>query len=248
MTTIPSSEYLQMAGRAGRRGKDDRGASIICIDEEFGRIPHTDEYEEMFDNQGQALESKLKMSYKTNLNILNQEGAEIDSLIKSSFFSNASEQQKMNAFKQKQLLVPQINRLRVVECAECATDAMGALFAMYKRLCHLNQEVSVESNLKPFNMHIVNVFNPSHKFHDVVVLQPMAHVKLGAKKTTSQFLCVYLEKEAQHRRTSQFEEEAKVPERGNLKKEGVDQETKYFYEYLTIEAKDVVCYYKNIIT
>jgi len=41
-----------MAGRAGRRGKDEKGASIICIDEELGIVPHTDEYEEMFNNHG----------------------------------------------------------------------------------------------------------------------------------------------------------------------------------------------------
>ena len=98
---IPSSEYLQMAGRAGRRGKDSQGASILCIDENLGKIPGIDEYQEMFDSGGQALESKLKLTYKTNLNVLNQEGQEIDALIKNSFFSDASEQQKINAFTNK---------------------------------------------------------------------------------------------------------------------------------------------------
>lgn len=36
---LEASEYLQMAGRAGRRGKDDKGFSIICADPDLGKIP-----------------------------------------------------------------------------------------------------------------------------------------------------------------------------------------------------------------
>lgn len=51
----------------------------------------------MFDNKGKDLESKLKLSYNTNLNILNQDGQDIDSLIKNSFFSDANEKKKIKA-------------------------------------------------------------------------------------------------------------------------------------------------------
>ena len=97
-----------MAGRAGRRGKDDKGASIICIDDNFGRTPSTEEYKEMFDSQGRDLASKLKLSYKTNLNVLNSESQDIDSLITNSFFSNASEQKKITAMKNRNKLGPRL--------------------------------------------------------------------------------------------------------------------------------------------
>jgi len=70
MSTIEASEYLQMAGRAGRRGKDDRGFSIICTDPDLGKIPSNQEFLDLLDSKGVLLSSQLRIDYKTCLNVL----------------------------------------------------------------------------------------------------------------------------------------------------------------------------------
>lgn len=59
-----------MAGRAGRRGKDDKGFSIICIDPDLGQIPSFQEMQDLLDSKGVELESQLKIEYQTCLNVL----------------------------------------------------------------------------------------------------------------------------------------------------------------------------------
>jgi ATP-dependent RNA helicase DOB1 len=70
--TIEASEYLQMAGRAGRRGKDDRGFSIICADPDMGSMPNNTEILDLLDSKGIELSSQLRIDYRTCLNILKQ--------------------------------------------------------------------------------------------------------------------------------------------------------------------------------
>ena len=79
--TIEASEYLQMAGRAGRRGKDDKGFSIICADPDLGSFPPNQEIQEILDSKGVELASKLKIDYKTCLNVLKQDEGEIGSML-----------------------------------------------------------------------------------------------------------------------------------------------------------------------
>jgi len=48
VNVIPTSEYLQMAGRAGRRGKDTSGMSLLCLDPEMDRnVPTNEEFQEL---------------------------------------------------------------------------------------------------------------------------------------------------------------------------------------------------------
>lgn len=81
---ISSGEYIQMSGRAGRRGKDDRGYAIMLADNtlEEGTC------REMLKGSAAPLMSSFKLTYYTLLNLMRRvEGsdADMESVISRSF-------------------------------------------------------------------------------------------------------------------------------------------------------------------
>jgi ATP-dependent RNA helicase DOB1 len=97
---ITSGEYIQMSGRAGRRGKDDKGIVIQMIDEKM----EPDIVKNMIYGVSDPLYSSYHISYNMVLNMLRVEGADPSNLIKSSFHQF---QQEANAPN----LLLQINEL-----------------------------------------------------------------------------------------------------------------------------------------
>jgi superfamily II RNA helicase len=89
---IETSEYLQMAGRAGRRGKDQTGSCLITLDRSFARqMPTIDDFERLLENKGTPLESKLKLSYSMTMNVMKSDSIMIEDMLKVSWFESENE-------------------------------------------------------------------------------------------------------------------------------------------------------------
>eukprot|EP00658_Telonema_sp_P-2_P077605 TRINITY_DN7057_c0_g1_i3.p1 TRINITY_DN7057_c0_g1~~TRINITY_DN7057_c0_g1_i3.p1 ORF type:complete len:640 (-),score=205.72 TRINITY_DN7057_c0_g1_i3:80-1894(-) len=116
---ISGGEYIQMSGRAGRRGLDDRGIVILMVDEKI----EPDIARGMLMGQTDPLNSSFHIGYNMLLNLLRVEEANPEYMIKKSFHQFQSTKALPTLQAEQEAVDKKIGEIAIVDEATVAAYA-----------------------------------------------------------------------------------------------------------------------------
>lgn len=108
-----SNEYIQMSGRAGRRGLDSTGMVIIAA---FTEVPEASVLSTMILGKATKLESQFRLTYNMILNLLRVQDFKVEDMMKRSFSEVASQRLVP---EQQEILSRGIEKLQKIGDIEC---------------------------------------------------------------------------------------------------------------------------------
>lgn len=138
------SEYIQMAGRAGRRGKDLVGTVIILCKKE---VPEASDLISIALGKPTPLESRFQLKYSMILTLLRaRHHLKVESVIGKSFIEHDKQSTMASNQAKQQTLLKQIGSFRRPECDICSDGKMDEFceyFLKFMRTPHY-QDVRFE--------------------------------------------------------------------------------------------------------
>ena len=112
---LSSSEYLQMCGRAGRRGIDTIGNVYILLTELTNKN-EKEEIKSMLEGKGDDVESKFRLCYRTILSFFTRNIKDMNEFFKESFLESNMTQKIPEKIAEIEVLRGQQKKLSKINC------------------------------------------------------------------------------------------------------------------------------------
>lgn len=154
---LNATEYVQMAGRAGRRGLDSTGTVIILV--KGPTPPEIHFLKTILQGKPIKLESRFRITYGMMLNLLRVEHMRIEDMLQRSYTERASLRMVVSRKERLKQIDDEIAALPAVACALCCPSSSTSSTA---------SNTKENNNIAGVSSSLVAYFNAVTMYYDAV--------------------------------------------------------------------------------